>query len=316
MLNKTIKNLKIYKGLTYYSITLGSLIERTNKYFFTKIIDYRYFNLFGKEFKLVKNAIIPKKYYDEPFSENAINYLKSKGAEIKNIYFNDLFLEITEEEYLKEERLQTGFYTVEENQEIKLKSYNKYFKYKCIIKDNVNLGPIREALDIFMMGAVECLAYNSSEVNIILIEKDDKKYYVAKTKYGFFECKPDTLVKFGDIGFNPKSIYDDIESKEYGWLNQRLSFFDCDVIVFTKDNKLYQVEYDPKVENKVFPEDLYKLTYGDSFTFFKKDSVNNIGHKLKIPKESYFENNRGSYIINTLEDSLWRAKEILKDLHS
>ncbi len=309
-LDKT-KNMKIYKGLTYYSITCGSLIERTNKLFFTKIIDYKYFNIFGKEFRLVKNAIIPKKYYDEPFSDEAIDFLKSKGAVIKNIYFNDLFFEITEEEYLKEERSPTGFYNIDEN---KVKMYNKYFKYQCIIKDDINLGPIREALDIFMMGTIKCINYNSTEVNLLLIEKDSMQYYVAKTKYGFFECKLGDVVQFGDIGFNPKSIYDDLVSREYGWLNQMLSFLDANIIEFEKDNIKYRVNYDPKIYNTKFPEDLYKLTYNDTFTIFQKDAC--IGNKLKVPSEEYFKNSRGSYTIKTLGDSFWRAKEILKDLHS
>lgn len=302
---------KLYKGIVYYSISMDSLIERTNKYFFTRIINYKYFSIFGKDFKIVKNALIPKKYYDNPFSDEVFEFLKNKGACIKNIYFNNNFEIIDEETYLKEELNPSGLIYKNNNNDVEF--YNKYFKYQTVFLNGVNLGPINEAIDLFLMGATDFINYKSDEVNIIKIKNKKEEYYVAKTKYGLFECKIGAIVKFGDVGFNPKCIYDDAMTKNFGWITGMLEFFDSEIIEFKKDNETYRVYYNPKENNQTYPNDLYKLTYGSTFTIFKKDSI--IGQKLTIPDEEYFKNSRGTYMINTLEDALYRAQEILDDFN-
>ena len=302
---------KLYKGIVYYSISMDSLIERINKYFFTRIINYKYFSIFGKDFKIVKNALIPKKYYDNPFSDEVFEFLKNKGACIKNIYFNNNFEIIDEETYLKEELNPSGLIYKNNNNDVEF--YNKYFKYQTVFLNGVNLGPINEAIDLFLMGATDFINYKSDEVNIIKIKNKKEEYYVAKTKYGLFECKIGAIVKFGDVGFNPKGIYDDIMTKNFGWITLMLEFFDSEIIEFKKDNETYRVYYNPKENNQIYPNDLYQLTYGSTFTIFKKDSI--IGQKLTIPDEEYFKNSRGTYMINTLEDALYRAQEILDDFN-
>lgn len=302
---------KIYKGICYYSISMNSLIERTNKYFFTRIIDYKYFSIFGKDFRIVKNALIPIKYYDNPFSDEVFEFLKNKGACIKNIYFNNNFEIIDEEMYLNEELNPSGLIYKNNNNDVEF--YNKYFKYQTVFLNGKNLGPIKEAIDLFLMGATDFINYKSDEVNIIKIKNKKEEYYVAKTKYGLFECKIGSIVRFGDVGFNPKCIYDDVMTKNFGWITLMLEFFDSEIIEFKKDNETYRVYYNPKENNQIYPNDLYQLTYGSTFSIFKKDSI--IGQKLIIPDEEYFKNSRGIYMINTLEDSLYRAQEILDDFN-
>ena len=308
----TIK--KLYKGMVYYSITFNSLIERTNKYFFTRIINYKYFNLFGKDIKIVKNAIIPKKYYDNSFSDEVFEFLKNKGTCLKNIYFDNNFEIIDEETYLREELNPSGLiYKNNTNNNNDVEFYNKYFKYQVVVLNGITLGPIKEAIDLFLMGATDFINYKSDEANIILIKNKKEEYYVAKTKYGLFECNIGAIVRFGDVGFNPKCIYDDVMTKNFGWITMMLEFFDSEIIEFKKGEETYRVYYNPKENNQIYPKDLYELTYGSTFSIYKKDSI--IGNKLTIPDEEYFKKSRGTYMINTLEDSLWRAQEIIDDFN-
>ena len=317
---------KIFKGITYYSLGIDYTTEFTGKHFFTKIIKTRSFELFGRDIKIIKKALILNKHKKDYFTDEIIQFLKDKNIEIKNVYYNDRFEEINEEEYLKEERNPTGIFYINEEagkselsnfKDVQAHFYNKYFVLKSAFKNNMLLGDVKEVIDLVLEGAVEFICYNSTEPNIILIENEKESYYVARTKYGLCDCKIGNVSIFGSIGHNPKSIYDDLLTKEYGWLNKQLTFLDAEIIEFKKGDTTYRIHYNPNdandKDNKTYPDDLYKLTYNDTIILHKIGCI--FGNKMNIPSEEFFQKSRGSYKIKDLDDSLWRAKEILDDLH-